>query len=86
MTTGKVIFVDDVDAKIHAAFKVAAARDSKTMSELAKGLFARYLLSLGYDVDRGCRVCGCTDWTACEGGCGWVDDDLCTACAAPDAV
>jgi hypothetical protein len=32
-----------------------------------------------------CRVCGCTDEAACEGGCWWVPDpylegDLCSAC------
>lgn len=29
-----------------------------------------------------CRVCGCTDLRACEGGCSWVTDDLCSRCAA----
>ena len=30
---------------------------------------------------RKCRVCGC-DWNhACPGGCSWVEDDLCSACA-----
>jgi hypothetical protein len=28
-----------------------------------------------------CRVCGCTDERACEGGCTWVEDDLCSKCA-----
>jgi hypothetical protein len=30
-----------------------------------------------------CRVCGCTDDRACEGGCFWVDKDdtLCSTCA-----
>lgn len=33
-----------------------------------------------------CRVCGCTDFEACEGGCVWVEDpaglgDLCSSCA-----
>ncbi|MFA5401230.1 MAG: hypothetical protein WC359_12355 [Dehalococcoidia bacterium] len=27
-----------------------------------------------------CRVCGCTDANACEGGCYWVKPDLCSAC------
>ncbi len=33
---------------------------------------------------RTCRVCGCTDARACEGGCWWLDerDDLCSSCAA----
>lgn len=29
-----------------------------------------------------CRVCGCTDDHACEGGCWWVEADLCSTCAA----
>jgi hypothetical protein len=28
-----------------------------------------------------CRVCGCTDARACEGGCSWVEFDLCSRCA-----
>lgn len=27
-----------------------------------------------------CRVCGCTQFAACPGGCFWVEDDLCSAC------
>lgn len=27
-----------------------------------------------------CRVCGCTDDHACEGGCYWVEKDLCSTC------
>jgi hypothetical protein len=32
-----------------------------------------------------CRVCGCTDYHACPGGCYWVEDpegmgDLCSQC------
>lgn len=30
---------------------------------------------------RTCRVCGCTDFAACPGGCWWVEDDLCSSCA-----
>ena len=29
-----------------------------------------------------CRVCGCTDDRACEGGCYWVGACLCSTCAA----
>jgi hypothetical protein len=31
-----------------------------------------------------CRVCGCTEEHACEGGCSWVEPDLCSACAEGD--
>jgi len=30
--------------------------------------------------ERRCRVCGCTDDDACEDGCSWVEDDLCSSC------
>lgn len=29
---------------------------------------------------RRCRQCGCTDNFACDGGCYWVEDNLCSAC------
>lgn len=29
---------------------------------------------------RTCRVCGCWDLHACDGGCAWAGDDICTAC------
>lgn len=35
------------------------------------------------DLGYACRVCSCTDWDACEGGCSWVEKDLCSACAPP---
>lgn len=31
---------------------------------------------------RKCRECGCVDERACEGGCWWVQWDLCSTCAA----
>lgn len=30
---------------------------------------------------RACRVCGCTEYRACEGSCWWVEADLCSTCA-----
>lgn len=30
--------------------------------------------------EKRCRVCGCTENNACEGGCYWVEDDLCSKC------
>jgi hypothetical protein len=33
---------------------------------------------------RTCRFCGCSDEKACEGGCSWVDLDLCSACQEKD--
>lgn len=28
-----------------------------------------------------CRSCGCSNFSACAGGCWWVEDDLCSSCA-----
>ncbi len=40
-------------------------------------------LAEAIDVDH-CRVCGCTDDHACEGGCSWVEEDLCSACVGQE--
>lgn len=43
-------------------------------------------------MDRVCRDCGCTDWTACYDqrsellSCWWVEDDLCSACDVEGAA
>lgn len=28
-----------------------------------------------------CKICGCTDYNACEGSCYWVAEELCSKCA-----
>lgn len=28
-----------------------------------------------------CRICCCTDTSACPGGCSWAEPDLCDVCA-----
>ena len=33
---------------------------------------------------RTCRVCGCSDYIACPGGCYWVEDDLCSQCVGKE--
>lgn len=33
------------------------------------------------EVKRACRVCGCTQYNACLGGCYWAEYDLCSKCA-----
>jgi hypothetical protein len=30
--------------------------------------------------DKVCRICGCTQDKACENGCSWVEEDLCSSC------
>lgn len=36
--------------------------------------------------DPRCRLCGCTDYEACPGGCSWVEDDLCSACVETERL
>lgn len=31
-----------------------------------------------------CRICGCWELEACETGCSWVAEDLCSSCEAHD--
>lgn len=40
------------------------------------------LLEKALDTQRRCRVCGCTDYNGCICGCAWIEDDLCSECAA----
>lgn len=39
------------------------------------------LEGVGKKDTRKCRICGCTQFHACPGGCYWVTDDLCSQCA-----
>lgn len=40
-----------------------------------------YTLTAPRPISRACRACGCTEERACPGGCYWIEDDLCSACA-----
>lgn len=48
--------------------------------EEAQGLMSKIVGSI-----RKCRVCGCSDFHACPGGCFWVEPDLCSACQVKEA-
>ena len=34
---------------------------------------------------RTCRICGCWELAACDGGCWWVAEDLCSSCGEEPA-
>ena len=34
-------------------------------------------------IEMRCRECGCTDTRACDGGCFWVEPELCSQCSVP---
>lgn len=48
----------------------------------ALAALARIRAAIGPVKVTACRVCGCTDDRACDGGCSWVEPDLCSACAS----
>lgn len=48
-------------------------------AEANDGSYAGRVLA-AFDTLRACRVCGCTQDHACQGGCWWTEDDLCSAC------
>jgi ParB/RepB/Spo0J family partition protein len=50
------------------------------LAEVSRGESDYLPFILGVGV---CRACGCTDQSACYGGCTWVEPDLCSACAGP---
>lgn len=54
----------------------------KALDDVARAV-ALYDKTGTFDEQR-CRVCGCTWNTPCEGGCFWVEDDLCSACCDKD--
>ena len=33
-----------------------------------------------------CRVCGCSEYNACPGGCYWVEEDLCSQCVGKEGA
>lgn len=55
--------------------------DIEKQVEHNKNLKLERLAELTEDVKvRVCRKCGCKDYRACDGGCYWVEDDLCSKC------
>lgn len=60
------------------------ATDDEGVSLTEHCLLQRVLnqaLMLLHTIDRQCHTCGCTQNRACDGGCSWVDVDLCSTCS-----
>lgn len=57
---------------------------------LAMNLLFEFLIDLQQETDflhrRVCRVCGCDDAHACDGGCEWVQFDLCSRCVGKEVA
>lgn len=57
----------------------------------AVGVGAAWLVRRSAPTESACRVCGCTEWAACLGGCAWVEDPfdlgpLCSRCGPLEEV
>lgn len=62
-----------LDRELLAAVDDALAEDAFVASD---GQLPRIPLLIGGV----CRACGCSQDDACDAGCGWAAEDLCTAC------
>jgi hypothetical protein len=71
---GKGLVYASDPRSVHIALSPADALE--LACQLVEG--ARVLLCV-----RRCRVCRCTDEDGCDGGCSWVEPDLCSACVPP---
>jgi len=70
--------------KTHSSLALEAGPLPQINSGLGLSGSAASTSSLDIDVAT-CRVCGCTEEQACQGGCWWVEDpeglgDLCSSC------
>ena len=52
----------------------------------ARAALVAIALQLTGAEEEACRVCGCTDDHACEGGCHWIAAGLCSACNDPARI
>ena len=78
------------NAKIHL-YRIFSIRDNtafykpegKLLDALCLKCAIGRSIKMGENIfdEQKCRVCGCTWDHACEGGCYWIEDDLCSACA-----
>jgi hypothetical protein len=68
-------------ATVKATPAKSAVRSAKKPTLEQPDIFGDELEEEAGVEERHCRVCGCTEDNACEGGCSWVEDDLCSACA-----
>jgi len=58
-----------------------AMRGRLGLFEVDDAVVAKLALVLPMKYSGTCRVCGCTDDKCCPGGCYWIEDHLCSACA-----
>lgn len=69
-------------AKVYICDKCGMDEAMRDMAEMPPLPFTQWGMVLGFEEnEQTCRICGCTQNNACEGGCYWVEDHLCSQCA-----
>jgi hypothetical protein len=71
-----------VTDRAYARWEHAGATAERRLVQILPALAVAFpegpdLAALGI---RACRVCGCSEVSACAGGCSWVAADLCSRC------
>ncbi|MCL6375935.1 hypothetical protein EXT57_00910 [Pectobacterium brasiliense] len=74
------VAVNSVGKKLFGNLQKLIVTQIKPASFNEKGHF-----TISPDLYQSCRVCNCVFEHACEGGCYWVESDLCSRCAASGA-
>ncbi len=74
-TYDPIVAVKSVGRKLFGDLQKLIITQAKPATIHAKGSF-----HVSPDPSQSCRVCGCTWYCACEGGCHWISTDLCSGC------
>ncbi len=62
------------------AFRQATIAERREYQRSERDFLAA--MGVSFEGELTCRECGCSDSLACEDGCWWAQDDLCSTCAA----
>lgn len=76
----------DVSAEAVAPEVAQAPAATTETIELGEPGLAEHIADMNEGGLQTCRVCGCTEEAGCEGGCTWVEDDLCSSCVPQQAT
>jgi hypothetical protein len=73
----EVLYTCDLCDGIEPAKIDGSLPDGWTIREYKKG---RHIVCEECQDVPTCRICGCSQYTPCNGGCYWVEEDFCSAC------
>lgn len=75
--------LDEADAKRLTVRIFGSGPDAPPADQVAEAWRLGAAVAAAAAGRRICRICGCWELEACDGGCWWVADDLCSRCG-PD--